>query len=736
MKILFEEYHYDKIITLDNENVSLSRVLADVGVSAKHVESDTKLSIDYVGYFYSQQLKDCVFILPKVLIKEDGTLLDDDDGIKPEEFLSIDNKNTSDPEKGKSAKKMLDFVYEFSVWVYRAIDVFRHRNPDSDIAINPEITQMGRGRKRDRYTFVDIMLALLDFNRRNQDYLTFVLRNIHSGHNKINWTKTIAQNKVFIQDGSPVYYSPVNKKRQVNYDEELLIIFYSILNHINEKYNFPVHLNANFDLITGKRFEQYIKGLGKRRLKQIKYKYFSDRDLKIWDLCYAFFDHAYKVAIQCDVKDYLLVHDFHAVFEDMVDQLLSDKDEDVKAMKVQDDNKRLDHLYRYYGLTKENKKVFYIGDSKYYPLGADIPTTSVAKQYTYARNLVQYDMDLFNSDNPSEKNKALVYRDEVTEGYDIVPNFFISAQINDISEKGYKDDKIEHITKHGNFLISYHFKNRLYDRDTILVSHYNINFLFVLALYAKNRSSEQKEWAEKVKQKFREELIKGLNEEFEFYAMAARPGIDAKEYFKTHFQEVLGKTYAPFTDNRIYSLALDKVDKENNEALKAELEKSFIVLPCKLGDNPTSMIAQKKQEFGYGGIAVNKNGVLLVMMECYDLKARNFLPTGKLAIGIKYTMETMEIVENLSSIGYVLFHQRKTDGQHLFGVKGSCKVVVSEDVEEDRYKNVNTTNMYLSIDIDTQELDSSKLDSTKKKATKETRYDAQFSPIEELEQKL
>lgn len=587
MKILFEEYHYAKAITIDNEEFSMSKVLAEAGVNAKHVEKDTKLSIDYVGYFYSQQLKDCVFILPKVLIKEDGTLLNKN--IRTEELLSIDNKSTSDSQKDKIAKEMLDFVYEFSVWVYRAIDVFRHRNPDSDIAVNPEITQMGRGRRRDRYTLVDIMLALLDFNRKNQDYLTFVIRNIHSGNNKINWTKTIAKNEVIIQRETPIYISPVNKKKQINYDEELLIIYYSILHHIHNKYNFPVYLNANFDLITGKRFEQYIKGTGKRRLKQIKYKYFSDRDLQIWDLCYAFFDHAYKVTICNDIRDYLLVHDFHAVFEDMIDELLSDKDEDTQKMKVQDDDKRLDHLYRYYGLIKEDRKTYYIGDSKYYPLRANIQGTSVAKQYTYARNLVQYDMNLFNSEKDDEKKKALPYLDEVTEGYDIVPNFFISAKIDDISEKGYTNSKIEHIPQRDgkHFFVSYHFKNRLYDRDTILISHYNVNFLFILALYAKNRSIEQQHWAKDVKEKFRKEIIEGLNNEFDFYVMRARPGVDAREYIKAHFQEVLGKIYMPYNNN-IFSLALDKNEKfqEENEKLKNELKKYFTVDSCKLGEKP------------------------------------------------------------------------------------------------------------------------------------------------------
>lgn len=60
-------------------------------------------------------------------------------------------------------------------------------------------------------------------------------------------------------------------------------------------------------------------------------------------------------------------------------------------------------------------------------------------------------------------------------------------------------------------------------------------------------------------------------------------------------------------------------------------------------------------------------------------------------------------------------------------------MVSSGDVEQDRYKNVNTTEMYLSVDIDTSvELDSSMLDSTKKGYTPKSRYDAQYFTMELL----
>lgn len=128
-----------------------------------------------------------------------------------------------------------------------------------------------------------------------------------------------------------------------------------------------------------------------------------------------------------------------------------------------------------------------------------------------------------------------------------------------------------------------------------------------------------------------------------------------------------------------------------------------------------------------------KAGVLMVMMEQYEAKSRTFLPLGKIAIGIKYTKDSMEIVENISSIEYVLFHHRNIIGQHLFAVKEPCKILTSDAVGTDRYKNVSTTELYISVDIDTtHELDVSDLDSTKKENTPQTRYDAQYSTLEAL----
>ena len=125
----------------------------------------------------------------------------------------------------------------------------------------------------------------------------------------------------------------------------------------------------------------------------------------------------------------------------------------------------------------------------------------------------------------------------------------------------------------------------------------------------------------------------------------------------------------------------------------------------------------------------------MVMLEQYEGKKQKFLPTGKLAVGIKYTRDGIEIAENLQSIGYVLFHTRKDVGQHLFRVKSVQLIKSVEELPVGIYKNVSTTEMYVVVDIDiSNEMDSSSIHSSKKEYTHTTRYDAQYSTKNDLTQ--
>lgn len=714
MRILIEEYQYDVAKVKDILH----------GIDAlENVEG--KISIHYVGYYYNTLLKDCVFILPKVLLKDVAGQELAFGKYKPEDIVTPDkNKEMEVQEK--------DFLYKFAVWIYRAIVVYKNdKRNDTDIVYHTKIAQIGKGSRRLSNTYLDILLQLLQFNKDNQSFFFFIVKNLHSGYNKINWTRTISRVTAIVQGEQPIYLKPINKRRQINFDEELLVIFFSILNYIGDTYGFPKDIKCQFQLIKGAQLKTYLNGYGRTRLRQIKYKYFSDKALELWNLCYAFFDEARQVFVSTEKKEYLLVKSFYIVFEAIIDELIGDNPLPDDMDKKQEDGKIVDHLYTAKSLIEsEASQTYYIGDSKYYKMGHPLGSESIYKQYTYARNVIQWNLDIFN--RGEEPKSGVRLRDDVTEGYNIIPNFFVSAKMDEAFD--YSNDGIEKTDRQHNRHRKEQFKNRLFDRDTLLLFHYDVNFLFVLSLYARDNASQKADWKRKVRDKFREEIQDWLQDDFDFYAMAAKPGVDARQYFKTHFQEVLGKTYTPFADNNIFSLALDKEDPEdNNEELMSELEKFFIVKPCKLGENPAPIIEEaRKGEVGIAP-APEKDGVLMVMIENYDSKSKSFISTGKIAIGIKYTKESLEIVENLSTIGYVLFHHRNTIGQHLFAIKNACNVVSSGDVEQDRYKNVNTTEMYLSVDIDTSvELDASIIDSTKKEWTKATRYDAQYSVINEL----
>ena len=614
MRILIEEYQYS--VADEKRRNDLKVILQELG-GFENLER--KVSVNCVGYYYSTQLKDCVFILPKVLLsvtKDKGELVFGEH--RPEDIINIDSNSLLTEQQKR-------FIYEFAVWIYRAIDVYRTKNSKSQIIYYRHIAKVGNGRRRMSNTFLDVLLSLIQFNKDNQNFFFFTLRNQHSGLNKINWTKTISRSKAFINDdGCPVYMNPVNKKRCINFDEELLVIFFSILNYINDTYGFAAEININFPLIPKYQFENMMKGMGKIRLCQIKYKYFSDKALQLWELCYAFFDRAHKVSMSPEIQDYLLAKNFNIVFEDIIDELIGDHNIPA-GLKEQDDGKLVDHMYTYKGLTtyEEDKPIYYIGDSKYYKRGTQIGKESVYKQFTYARNVIQWNLNLFMNDDTDDsilqydkKNFGNVpkLRDDITEGYNVIPNFFISAKLDD--NLSYQD-RIEITDKQNTHFTNSQFKNRLFDRDTLLVCHYDVNFLYVVSLYARNNNLQKQTWKNKVRKMFREEIQKMLSNQYNFYAMQAHPNEDARKYLQEHFQQTLGKVFTPFNNSQIFSLALDKTDPEgNNNELLAELRKHFFIIENSIGNNPEGTIAEvvEKEKIKY--IYSETDAESLVLVGC------------------------------------------------------------------------------------------------------------------------
>ncbi len=528
--------------------------------------------------------------LPKVLIDEHGLVFGKYD---PAKLIHLDRDEVKlEPHEKK-------YLYEFAVWIHRAIVVYNTANENNGIVLRREIEADGNGAKKKSNTLLDVILALIRFNKENRSFFTFILKNIHSGFNKINWGKTISSTAAVVQGEEPIYLNPVNKKRQVNFDEELIVIFFSILNYVAERFGFRTEIPFGFKLITGNQFERYINGFGTRRLRQIKYKYYSDIAVRLWDLCYAFFDKTYQIKMSTSQSEYLLVKSFHIVFEAIIDELIGDKDVP-KGLQEQEDGKLVDHFYTYKGLIsnrEEENDVYYIGDSKYYKIGSDPKGEAVYKQYTYARNVIQWNLNLFldekSKDSEKDRYKNIRLRDDITEGYNVIPNFFVSANINPAT-LSYEDKTEEHKKQPP---ISRHFNNRLYDRDTLILSHYDVNFLYVLSLYARNNAGAKEAYRSSVREKFRKSIQDILNKSFKFYAMEAHADVDSVKYLKEHFKDVVGKVFSPYQNDNIYSLALDMSDPES-EPLLDKLKEDFYVAECKLGDEPSSVIQRAREQFG------------------------------------------------------------------------------------------------------------------------------------------
>lgn len=680
MRILIEEYQYN---------------VADVkdilhGIDAlENVEG--KVSIHYVGYYYNILLKDCVFILPKVLLKDvDGKELVFAK-YKPENIANLDENNPLN-----SVER--DFLYKFAVWIYRAIVVYKNdKRSDTEIVYYSQIAQVGNGRRRLSNTYLDILLSLIQFNKDNQNFFFTIVKNMHSGLNKINWMRTIGTTNAIIQNGQPIYLNPVNKKRQINFDEELLIIFFSILNYIGDAYGFPKQISCQYQLITGKRFETYLNGFGKTRLRQIKYKYFSDKALQLWQLCFAFFDEARQVYITTEKREYLLVKSFYVVFEAIIDELVGDNPLPDGMEKKQEDGKIVDHLFTAQSLIdSEAKQTYYIGDSKYYKMGHELGSGSVYKQYTYARNVIQWNLDIFNDSKRTPSGVKL--RDDITEGYNIIPNFFISAKLNENFD--YSDDGIEKTDRKHNKHKKMQFKNRLFDRDTLLLFHYDVNFLFVLSLYARDNAIQKAEWKEKVRNKFRQEIQNWLQQDYNFYAMRARPGVNGEEYIKHNFKEVVGKIYTPFKDENTYSLALDSKDPEgNNAAIKTMLSEFFYVEPCRLGQNPEDVLPAIAAVTAVSptnddlALCVTKEGVH------FDKAVAKMKQTGKLGIALNMNGATLQLVEGFTAAKYLIIHN-KSNKYAAFFVDGKGPRLISANEMTDMATTKKGASIYLVYNAD------------------------------------
>lgn len=274
----------------------------------------------------------------------------------------------------------------------------------------------------------------------------------------------------------------------------------------------------------------------------------------------------------------------------MIDSLISDQDEEVAKLKKNEDGKIIDHLYKEKSLifADGSESIWHIGDSKYYKEENEVLGQSVAKQYTYAKNIVQ---DFFSSDfvdgndecYSSGVHQGVRYRDSVTEGYSVTPNFFIRGFVPEYENDGQygdpyfskKGENTEPI-KPGDDMWgkrNRHFRNRLFDRDTLLLKVYNINFLYVLKTYTSKHSSLRDDFKKKTRKRFREDFLKLLGDNYYFWAIylpdwqKLNYAERLQDFVDRHFHALVGRVFQPAGTPHCLILALERdvVDKSKED---------------------------------------------------------------------------------------------------------------------------------------------------------------------------
>ena len=555
MKLLFEEYMYDLPYV---QKVSLSSYFF-------LCEELGSAQVPYVGYFYSEQAKDSVFILPKVFLFEGEGNVDDKEiafgKYRPEEIINVDA-----PDNPLHKDGFNKVVFTLSVWLYQSIQRYYARHRYSDIIENAKIGSIISNRGNSDQTFLDVMLSMLRFHKEHQHLFTYISIVNSSGNNKIHWNKTISQVQPLIRNDVPFYAEFRNKNKTVNYDEDIIILFYSALEYLKQKYCFPVKVNLNYDIIKPRRVEDMIEtGKGTRLLKSIRKKYFTDELVALWKLLYVFFQKAETIQKGRYHEEALLARNYNLVFEDMIDVLIGDEMPEIAHLKATKDGKRIDHIYKDESLIPK-EKIFFIGDSKYYKESTELVGESIHKQYTYAKNIIQYCLNIIQKEPGKRSNDErkvisnLRYRDDLTEGYNITPNFFIRGTIRqEYIGDGKADYDTPGLEADGkNLPVNKHFPNRLFDRDTLILQTYRINFLFVLASYV--HGDKNNGFRIDTRRRFRADMIHTINERYLFYKIAPfDDSIDGVKHFvNKYFKLLIGKIYRGSDDDSTIWLALEK----------------------------------------------------------------------------------------------------------------------------------------------------------------------------------
>lgn len=550
MYLLIEDYAYPD---------SIADLLPDLPPQRL---SDGRIKWNYVGYYYHPASAKQIYLLPKVILHEGKLVL----GKYPPEALIMPTL-----EDNPLSSEDWHLLSSLALWLYQGLALFNKRHPESELPEDAEIAGLHHSPGLGKATLLDYVLALQRFQREHQQLLlTTQVESRHHNHQP-HWGRTISHLAPFLEHGIPHYLETLGHTHRPNSSEDLLTLYYSTLRYLSATYGLAVHLPEGQELYPPKRIANWIAtGRATRLLRKCRGRYFRDELCHLWRLLYAYYIHAEQVAQRKSYRELLLVSNYNVVFEDMIDALIGDRHLP-QQLKEQQDGKILDHLYRNPSPI-EGETIYFIGDSKYYREDRKLGSTARYKQFTYAKNVIQYHIDILEGIRQGEQ---LRYRDPLTEGYSPSPNFFIRGCINP-EELRYSQANLKQV---GQLERSWHFRNRLFDRDTLLLMTFDINFLYVLASYVQSRGANERV-AHFLRKQFRSNIIDSLDKHYSFYELQLSPSLTIEDFLDRSFRQLIGKLY--YTIGGKLLLALDKDSELSPQDLLTPFNGQVTALPYTL----------------------------------------------------------------------------------------------------------------------------------------------------------
>jgi SOS-response transcriptional repressor LexA len=325
---------------------------------------------------------------------------------------------------------------------------------------------------------------------------------------------------------------------------------------------------------------------------------------QMFSLCEIYFKTNDTSTLKKGKPDFMAVNKYNTVFEAMLEKLLTGGvDEDkiqnkakisLKQLKQNRDGKIIDHIYKDASLINEDDYIYFIADAKYYSpeiikdddnepssdesdeeknirkanklhqeiSGVKDSSHSFYKQFTYAKNTIQLNVELFYKDDKKkiEVNKLNLervnYRDEITEGYNITPNFFVygynnSRTLSELNEPfiSYNNaDEIEKV-KLIDVKVIKQWPFRLFDRDTLFALHYKMSFPYVLKAYISKNPDYLDSQKLKIRKEFRNLFVEGIKDHsnYTFYKISFSEKTNLLEFINENFRNLIGKCITDFS---------------------------------------------------------------------------------------------------------------------------------------------------------------------------------------------